>query len=104
LNELLVVRLDPNELDDDTRSRSADGILAYSVICSHTGCPVTGWVKQASGDKPVFKCACHNSEYDPRQSAKVLFGPAPRRLAALPLAVSDGALTVTAPFVGKVGT
>jgi rieske iron-sulfur protein len=103
LNELLVVRLDPNELDDETRSRSADGIVAYSVICSHTGCPVTGWVKQASGDKVVFKCACHNSEYDPRESARVLFGPAPRRLAALPLAISDGALTVTATFVGKVG-
>ena len=103
LNELLVVRLDPNELDEDTRARSADGIVAYSIICSHTGCPVTGWVKQASVDKMVFKCACHNSEYDPRESAKVLFGPAPRRLAALPLAITDGALTVTAPFVGKVG-
>lgn len=104
LNELLVVRLDPAELDDDTRSRSADGIVAYSLICSHTGCPVTGWVKQASGDKLVFKCACHNSEYDPRESAKVLFGPAPRRLAALPLAITNDALTVTATFIGKVGT
>jgi rieske iron-sulfur protein len=104
LNEVLLVRLDPADLDDDTRSRSADGIVAYSLICSHTGCPVTGWVKQASGDQIVFKCACHNSEFDPRQSAKVLFGPAPRRLAALPLEISDGALTVAAKFVGKVGT
>jgi len=103
LNELLVVRLDPNELDDDTRSRAADGIVAYSIICTHTGCPVTGWVKQASGDKSVFKCACHNSEYDPRESAKVLFGPAPRRLAALPLEISDGAVAVSAAFVGRVG-
>jgi rieske iron-sulfur protein len=103
LNEVLLVRLDPLELDEDTRSRAADGIVAYSLICTHTGCPVTGWVKEASGDKLVFKCACHNSEYDPRQSAKVLFGPAPRRLAALPLAISGGALTVAAPFVGKVG-
>jgi len=104
LNEVLVVKLDPAELDDDTRSRAADGIVAYSIICSHTGCPVTGWVKQASGDKMVFKCACHNSEYDPRESAKVLFGPAPRRLAALPLEISDGELAVAAAFVGKVGT
>ena len=104
LNEVLVIRLDPGELDDDTRSRSAHGIVAYSLICSHTGCPVTGWVKQASGDQVVLKCACHNSEYDPRQSAKVLFGPAPRRLAALPLEISDGALTVAGKFVGKVGT
>jgi Rieske Fe-S protein len=103
LNEVLLVKLDPNELDDDTRSRSADGIVAYSAICSHAGCPVTAWMKQESGDKNILKCMCHNSEYDPRQSAQVVFGPAPRRLAALPLAIADGALTVAATFVGKVG-
>lgn len=103
LNEVVVVRLDPGELDDDTRGRSADGIVAYSVICSHAGCPVTAWVKQESGDKNILKCMCHNSEYDPRQSAQVVFGPAPRRLAALPLAIADGTLTVAAAFVGKVG-
>jgi len=103
LNEVLVVRLDPAELDDETRSRSADGIVAYSIICAHAGCPVTAWVKEEAGDKDVFKCVCHNSEYDPRQSAQVVFGPAPRRLAALPLAMADGSLTVAAAFVGKVG-
>jgi rieske iron-sulfur protein len=103
LNEILVVKLDPAELDDDTRSRAADGIVAYSAICAHAGCPVTAWVKGAAGDKDVFKCVCHNSEYDPRQGAQVVFGPAPRRLAALPLAMADGSLTVAAPFVGKVG-
>ena len=103
LNELLIIRFDPNELDDSTRARAADGIVAYSDICSHAGCPITMWVKQAEGDKDVFKCACHNSEFDPRQEAQVVFGPAPRRLAALPLAISDGAITVAAGFVGKVG-
>src|ERR1700690_2416038 len=38
LNEVLLVRLDPAELDDETRARSADGFLAYSAICSHAGC------------------------------------------------------------------
>jgi Rieske Fe-S protein len=103
LNEVLVVKLDPAELDDDTRSHAADGIVAYSAICAHAGCPVTAWVKGAAGDKDVFKCVCHNSEYDPRQGAQVVFGPAPRRLAALPLALVDSSLTVAAPFVGKVG-
>jgi Rieske Fe-S protein len=103
LNEVLVVRLDPAELDDETRSHSADGIVAYSIICAHAGCPVTAWVKEEAGDKDVFKCVCHNSEYDPRQSAQVVFGPAPRRLAALPLAIAGGSLTVAATFVGKVG-
>jgi rieske iron-sulfur protein len=103
LNEVLVVRLDPAELDDETRSRAADGIVAYSAICSHAGCPVTGWLKGAAGDNDVFKCFCHNSEFDPRQSAQVVFGPAPRRLAALPLATAGGSLMVAATFVGKVG-
>jgi rieske iron-sulfur protein len=103
LNELLVVKLDPAELDDATRSRAADGIVAYSAVCVHAGCPVTGWLKGEEVNNDVFKCFCHNSEYDPRQSAEVVFGPAPRRLAALPLAIVDGALVVAGSFVGKVG-
>lgn len=103
LNEILVVKLDPAELDDATRGHAADGIVAYSAICAHAGCPVTAWVKRDGGDKDVFKCVCHNSEYDPRQGAEVVFGPAPRRLAALPVVIADGALAVAAPFVGKVG-
>jgi rieske iron-sulfur protein len=103
LNELLVIRLDPAELDDATRSHAADGIVAYTAICAHAGCPVTGWVKGEEVDKEVFKCFCHNSEYDPRHGAEVVFGPAPRRLAALPLAIVDGSLVVAGSFVGKVG-
>lgn len=103
LNEVVLVKLDPSELDDATRARAPDGIVCYSVICSHAGCPITAWVKENQGDKNVLKCLCHNSEYDPRQDAQVVFGPAPRRLAALPLTVADGEITVAAPFVGKVG-
>ncbi len=103
LNEILIVKLDPAELDDATRPHSADGIVAYSAICAHAGCPVTAWVKEQDGDKNVFKCLCHNSEYDPRKSAEVVFGPAPRHLAALPLVIADGSLTVAASFIGKVG-
>ncbi len=103
LNELLVVRLAPEELDEATRPRAADGIVAYSAICTHAGCPVTAWMKATEGEQEVFKCMCHNSEYDPRHSAQVVFGPAPRRLAALPLAIVDGSLVVAGTFVGKVG-
>lgn len=103
LNKLVVVRLDPSSLDDVTRTRAADGIVAYSAICVHAGCPVTAWVKSDVGDKEVFKCMCHNSEYDPRQGAEVVFGPAPRRLPALPVAIADGSLTIAAGFIGKVG-
>jgi Rieske Fe-S protein len=103
LNEVLLVRLDPNELDETTRPRAAEGIVAYSAICSHAGCPVTAWIKASEGNDDVFKCMCHNSEYDPRRGAQVVFGPAPRRLAALPLVIKDGVLVIAAPFIGKVG-
>lgn len=103
LNEILIIRLDPAELDEQTRARAVDGIIAYSAICAHAGCPVTAWVKSDVGEKEVLKCVCHNSEYDPRASAQVVFGPAPRRLAALPLALADGSLSVAGGFIGKVG-
>ena len=101
LNEVLIIRLDPAELDDETRAYAAEGIVAYSAICSHAGCPVTGWLKGAAGDNDVFKCLCHNSAFDPRHSAEVVFGPALWRLAALPLTTAGGSLAAT--FVGKVG-
>src|ERR1700758_3207656 len=55
LNEILIIKLDPAELDEDTRARAVDGILAYSAICSHAGCPVTDWVKGEGLDKDVLK-------------------------------------------------
>jgi Rieske Fe-S protein len=64
---------------------------------------VTGWIPGSASDKDVLKCFCHNSEYDPREGAQVVFGPAPRRLASLSLSIVDGALKVAAPFVGKLG-
>jgi rieske iron-sulfur protein len=103
LNEILVVRLASGELDDATTVRAADGIVAYSAVCTHAGCPVTAWMKASDGDREVFKCMCHNSEFDPRQAAQVVFGPAPRRLAALPLLIVDGSLVMAGTFIGKVG-
>jgi Rieske Fe-S protein len=103
LNEILVIKLDPGEMDEETRSCSADGIIAHSVICTQAGCPVSEWAKAEEGNKNVLKCPCHNSEFNPRESVQVMFGPVPRRLAALPLTVADGSLIVAATFVGKVG-
>ena len=103
LNQVLLIALDPHELDEETASRAVDGIVAYSAICTHAGCPVTGWVEGQDQRAYVLKCFCHNSEFDPRRQASVVFGPAPRHLAALPITVTDGAITVAGGFVGKVG-
>jgi Rieske Fe-S protein len=100
LNQVLLVRLEPERLDETTRERAADGIVAYSASCTHALCPVTGWKEE----KQLFSCHCHGSEYDPRIGGKVVFGPAPRPLPALPLKIEDGALVAGASFIGRVGT
>lgn len=99
LNQVVLLRLDPASLDEPTRARAADGIVGYSAICTHAQCPISGWNAQ----KKVFHCNCHNSEYDPRHEAKVVFGPAPRALPALPLVIEDGALVAGGTFIGRVG-
>lgn len=99
LNQLAVVRLEPALLAGETLARAADGVVAYSGVCSHTGCDVTDWFN----DKLHFKCPCHESEFDPSDAARVISGPAPWQLAALPLKIEDGALVVAGPFVGRLG-
>jgi Rieske Fe-S protein len=99
LNQLAVVRLPPEALAAETRARSADGVVAYSGVCTHTGCDVTEWLAPLKH----FKCPCHESEFDPSDAARVMFGPAPWQLAALPLKIVDGKLAVAGPFIGEVG-
>lgn len=99
LNQLAVVRLDPAHLAAETLARAADGVVAYSGVCSHTGCDVTDWFN----DKLHFKCPCHESEFDPGDAARVISGPAPWQLAALPLKLVGDAIVVAGPFVGKLG-
>ena len=99
LNQVLLVRLDPQALTPETRSRAADGVVAYTAICTHMECEVNDWL----GDEQVLHCGCHGAKFDPKDSAKVVAGEAPRPLAALPLKLDDGQLVVAGPFTAPVG-
>ena len=99
LNLVILARFDPAALTDETRARAADGVVAYSAICTHQGCPVNVWSKERNG----FACSCHASIFDPRNAAEVTFGPAPRPLAALGLKLNGGVVTVASTFSGRVG-
>jgi len=99
LNQILLLRLSPDEIDAATRAQSADGVVAYSGVCTHTGCDVTMW--QAEVQR--FRCPCHESEFDPRDAGRVVGGPAPRRLPRLPLKIVDGAIVVGGGFTGWPG-
>jgi rieske iron-sulfur protein len=99
LNQVILVRLDPETLGTETRSRAADGVVAYSSICTHTGCDVDDWEPALR----LLACQCHFSQFDPRDAARVVDGPAPRPLPALPLTIVDGKLAVAQPFTAPVG-
>jgi rieske iron-sulfur protein len=99
LNKVLLLRLDPEGFDPETKEHTTEGVVAYSAICTHTGCDVTSW----HADRQLLECPCHYSLYDPKQGAKVVGGPSPRRLPALPLKIVDGRLVVAKPFTGRAG-
>jgi Rieske Fe-S protein len=99
LNQMVLVRLEPEWLSDETRARSAEGVVAYSGVCTHTGCDITDW----NPDHNRFQCPCHESQFDPSDAARVVGGPAPWQLAAVPLKLVDGRLTVAGGFIGRVG-
>ncbi len=99
LNQLLLLRLDPVKLAAETQARAADGVVAYTVICTHNGCDVDDWL---AGDE-LLSCSCHASIFDPKDGARVVDGPAPRVLPALPLKVVDGKLVVARPFTARIG-
>jgi rieske iron-sulfur protein len=99
LNQLLVTRVDPSRATQPTLTRSADGIVAYSAVCTHTGCDVTEW----NADALRFQCPCHDSQFDPSDGAKVVGGPAPRSLPSLPLKLVNGAVAVAGSFDAPVG-
>jgi ubiquinol-cytochrome c reductase iron-sulfur subunit len=65
---------------------SPRGFLAFSKVCTHAGCPVGLYEHRTN----QLLCPCHQSLFNVLEGARVAFGPAPRALPQLPLAV-DGA-------------
>jgi Rieske Fe-S protein len=74
--------------------------VAFSGKCPHLGCGFKWRQHKALGQ--VFLCPCHLSIYD--ASGKVLDGPAPRGLDALPVKVSPGGEVEIIDMEFKAGT
>ena len=102
---VLLMRLNPSEFKDDVLGRKArdwgfQGIVAYSKICTHVGCPVGLYEQQTHH----LLCPCHQSTFDVTRDCEVIFGPAKRPLPQLKITVDDeGYLVAPQGFAEPVG-
>ena len=82
---IIVVRMNPNtiKIPDSRADWHVGGILCYSKICTHVGCPISLWEQQTHH----LLCPCHQSTFDLGDSGVVVFGPAARSLPQLPITV-----------------
>ena len=106
---IVLVRL-PQErlaLSGEQAHFAADGIVAYSKICTHAGCAISLYrapLFQPTEPKPALVCPCHYSTFDPADGGTVTFGPAGRKLPMLPLTVDRGGyLRANGNFDSPVG-
>lgn len=67
--------------------RSAEGVYALSMTCTHLGC-----MTRHEADRGRIFCPCHGSQFDLR--GVVTGGPAPRPLPRLLVTLKDGVLEV----------
>jgi ubiquinol-cytochrome c reductase iron-sulfur subunit len=99
---VLLMRLKPEDLNElpERASWSYQGIVAYSKICTHVGCPVALYEQQTHH----LLCPCHQSTFDVTNHCEVIFGPAKRPLPQLPITVdADGYLVAQSGFHEPVG-
>ncbi|WP_291050582.1 Rieske 2Fe-2S domain-containing protein [Herbiconiux sp.] len=99
---VLLMRLNPKDLNisEGREGWSYDGIVAYSKICTHVGCPVALYEQQTHH----LLCPCHQSTFDVVNECEVIFGPAKRPLPQLPIEVdSEGYLVAQSDFHEPVG-
>lgn len=76
------------------------GVLAYSKVCTHVGCPISLYEKKTHH----LLCPCHQSTFDLADAGRVVFGPAARKMPQLPITVdAEGYLVARSDFAEPVG-
>jgi ubiquinol-cytochrome c reductase iron-sulfur subunit len=100
--QAVLVRVDPSQLrlPSDLSPGAPQGFVAYSKVCTHAGCPVGLYLASTH----QLRCPCHQSTFDVLNGAEPVYGPAPRPLPQLPLAIDpDGTIRATGDFSAPIG-
>jgi ubiquinol-cytochrome c reductase iron-sulfur subunit len=98
---IILVRMDPEEIRaQQGEGWDYQGILAYSKICTHVGCPIALYEHRTHH----LLCPCHQSTFDLADEGNVVFGPAARRMPQLPIRLDEeGFLVARSDFQEPVG-
>jgi ubiquinol-cytochrome c reductase iron-sulfur subunit len=97
--QAMLVRV-ASDVAANAKTKPTNDIYVYSKVCTHVGCPVGQYLAQ----RHELMCPCHQSVFDVLDGAKPTFGPAGRRLPALPITVGpDDVITATGDFDAPVG-
>jgi ubiquinol-cytochrome c reductase iron-sulfur subunit len=101
---IILVRMAPDEIVSQQAPSGEtwdyEGILAFSKICTHVGCPIALYEQRTHH----LLCPCHQSTFDLADSGNVVFGPAARQMPQLPITVDDeGYLVAVSDFQQPVG-
>ncbi len=100
--QVALVRVNPRTVRPRPKRRdwSPGGLLAYSKVCTHAGCPVSLYL----ADSHELLCPCHQSSFDVLDGARPVQGPAARPLPQLPLTIdADGYLTAAGDLSAPIG-
>lgn len=96
----VLIRLPADESAPGPEGYSVDGLVAFSKVCTHAGCPVGLYQAET---RELF-CPCHQSVFAVMEAAKPTGGPATRPLPQLPIGVDDtGYLVALGDFPEPVG-
>ena len=101
-SQAVLIRVEPGQLQlpPDRLAGAPEGLVAYSKICTHAGCPL-GLYLAATHE---LRCPCHQSTFDVLDGARPVYGPAPKPLPQLPIEIdADGGLRATGDFTEPVG-
>lgn len=69
------------------RRNSEQEFIAFSIVCTHLGCPVR-WIESAG----LFMCPCHGGVY--YADGDVASGPPPKPLPRYPVRVQNGEVQI----------
>jgi ubiquinol-cytochrome c reductase iron-sulfur subunit len=90
-SQTLLIRLPDDVAPPGPSDWSISGVVAFSKICTHAGCPVGLYQAET---QELF-CPCHQSTFSVPEGAKPTFGPATRPLPQLPIGVDDDGFVIS---------